>query len=69
LTGENLSAADVVVTMGCGDTCPTVPGRRYLDWELMDPAGRPMADVRRIVDQIDERVRELLREIIDPTEG
>jgi arsenate reductase len=68
LTGENVSAADVVVTMGCGDACPVLPGRRYLEWELMDPAGRPMADVRRIVDQIDQRVQELLRELIDPTE-
>jgi arsenate reductase (thioredoxin) len=68
LTGDNVSAADVVVTMGCGDACPVLPGRRYLEWELTDPAGRPMADVRRIVDQIDQRVQELLRELIDPTD-
>jgi arsenate reductase len=52
--------ADLVVTMGCGDACPIVPGTRYLDWELEDPSGKPLADVRRIRDEIDTRVRALL---------
>ena len=52
--------ADVVVTMGCGDACPVVPGARYVDWELDDPAGRPLGEVRRIRDEIEQRVRELL---------
>ena len=50
LTDELARAADVVVTMGCGDTCPVYPGKRYLDWELYDPAGRPVESVRPIVD-------------------
>ncbi|HET9546173.1 MAG TPA: arsenate reductase ArsC [Gaiellaceae bacterium] len=52
--------ADVVVTMGCGDACPVYPGKRYEDWELEDPAGKPVETVRRIRDEIDERVRGLL---------
>ena len=52
--------ADVVVTMGCGDACPVYPGKRYEDWELEDPAGKPLETVRRIRDEIDERVRGLL---------
>ena len=59
--------ADVVVTMGCGDECPYVPGKRYVDWELPDPAGRPLAEVRRIRDEIGRRVDELLREL--PRQG
>jgi arsenate reductase len=55
--------ADVVVTMGCGDECPYVPGRRYVDWELDDPAGRPMEDVRRIRDEIGIRVDALVAEL------
>ena len=55
--------ADVVVTMGCGDECPFVPGKRYLDWELPDPAGRRLDEVRRIRDEIERRVDELLREL------
>jgi arsenate reductase len=51
--------ADVVVTMGCGDACPVIPGRRYVDWELDDPAGRPLDDVRRIRGEIADRVAEL----------
>lgn len=62
-TAETLEAADVVVTMGCGDSCPVVPGRRYLDWELDDPAGRPLEDVREIRDEIERRVRGLLAEL------
>ena len=51
--------ADLVVTMGCGDACPVVPGKRYVDWELEDPAGRDTATVRRIRDEIERRVSEL----------
>jgi protein-tyrosine-phosphatase len=59
-TEEMLRAADVVVTMGCGDTCPVYPGKRYLDWELDDPAGKTVEDVRPIRDEIERRVRALL---------
>jgi len=55
--------ADVVVTMGCGDACPVYPAKRYLDWELDDPAGLHVDEVRPIVDEIDRRVRELLSEL------
>jgi arsenate reductase (thioredoxin) len=51
--------ADVVVTMGCGDACPVIPGKRYEDWELPDPAGKPIAEVRAVRDEIEDRVREL----------
>jgi arsenate reductase (thioredoxin) len=54
--------ADLVVTMGCGDACPVLPGKRYVDWELEDPAGRPAAEVRKVRDEIDRRVRELVAE-------
>jgi arsenate reductase len=57
-------AADVIVTMGCGDACPVYPGKRYLDWELADPAGLPIERVRPIVDEIDQRVRSLLAELV-----
>jgi arsenate reductase len=60
LTDEVVRAADVVVTMGCGDACPVYPGRRYLDWDLEDPVGLPLAQVRVIRDDIEARVRELL---------
>jgi len=63
LDEEYVRAADVVVTMGCGDTCPFFPGKRYLDWQLDDPAGQPIEVVRPIVDEIDTRVRALLREL------
>ena len=63
LTDEAARAADVVVTMGCGDACPFYPGTRYLDWELTDPAGQPVEVVRGIVDEIDARVRALLTEL------
>ena len=63
ITDEGVRAADYVITMGCGDTCPFYPGKKYLDWELPDPAGKPLAEVRPIVDEIDRRVRELLHEI------
>ena len=62
-TDEDLASADVIVTMGCGDECPYVPGRRYLDWELEDPAGRSVEEVRPIRDEIDRRVRALLNEL------
>jgi arsenate reductase (thioredoxin) len=55
--------ADVVVTMGCGDECPVVPGKRYVDWELDDPAGLPPAEVRRVRDEIVARVKALLGEL------
>jgi protein-tyrosine-phosphatase len=58
-----LQAADVIVTMGCGDTCPVVPGKRYVDWPVPDPAGRPLAEVRPIRDEIAGRVRLLLDEL------
>lgn len=64
LTDDAVRAADVVVTMGCGDACPVYPGRRYLDWDLDDPAGLPLAEVRGIRDDIAERVRALLDELV-----
>jgi arsenate reductase (thioredoxin) len=64
LTDEVVRAADVVITMGCGDACPIYPGQRYLDWELDDPAGRSVDDVRPIRDEIDRRVAGLLRELV-----
>jgi protein-tyrosine-phosphatase len=59
-TDEIVRPADVVVTMGCGDACPVFPGKRYLDWELDDPAGQDVEAVRRIRDEVEERVRNLL---------
>ena len=64
LTEAAVREVDVVVTMGCGDACPIVPGKRYLDWELPDPAGRSVEQVRSIRDEIDERVRTLLEELV-----
>jgi arsenate reductase (thioredoxin) len=64
LTDEFVRAADVVVTMGCGDACPIYPGKRYEDWELQDPAGQPVEVVRRIRDDIDGRVQALLAELV-----
>ena len=63
LTDDDARAADVVVTMGCGDTCPYYPGKRYVDWELPDPAGLPVEQVRPIVADIDMRVLRLLAEL------
>ncbi len=60
---EILGAADVVVTMGCGDTCPILPGKTYLDWELQDPAGQGLDVVRPIRDEIEQRVRGLMAEL------
>jgi arsenate reductase (thioredoxin) len=64
LTDETARMADVIVTMGCGDTCPVYPGKRYLDWQLDDPAGRGVDEVRPIVEEIDRRVRALLAELV-----
>ena len=62
-TDAMVEAADVVVTMGCGDTCPVLPGRRYEEWVLADPAGQPLEAVRPIRDEIEQRVRTLLNEL------
>jgi arsenate reductase (thioredoxin) len=67
-TDDNLRAADVVVTMGCGDSCPVFPGKRYVDWVLDDPSGRPIEEVREIRDSLEQRVRLLLAELgVDPS--
>jgi len=63
LTYDRVAAADVVITMGCGEACPAVPGGRIVDWELEDPKGKDLDTVRRIVDDIDGRVRALLDEL------
>src|SRR5262245_48715038 len=63
LTTADAEWADVVVTMGCGDECPYIPGRRYVDWELEDPKGRPLDDVRATREEIAKRVEELLGEL------
>ncbi|HEV2724351.1 MAG TPA: arsenate reductase ArsC [Thermoleophilaceae bacterium] len=63
LTEEMAGAADVVVTMGCGDACPYIPGKRYVDWDLEDPAGLPPVEVRRVRDDIADRVRALSAEL------
>jgi protein-tyrosine-phosphatase len=63
LTLEAVQASDVVITMGCGDTCPVFPGKRYLDWELPDPAGQGVEAVRPIRDEIEKRIRGLVDEI------
>ena len=65
LTDELLRAADVVITMGCGDACPIYPGTKYEDWELDDPAGRDLEAVRKIRDEIDDRVRRLITELTE----
>ena len=65
-TDEIVKAADVVVTMGCGDVCPVSPGKRYEDWELTDPAGRPIEVVRGVRDDIEGRVRDLLASLDVP---
>jgi arsenate reductase len=68
LTDDVVRAADVVITMGCGDACPVYPGKRHLDWDLTDPAGRSLAEIRPIRDEIDRRVRQLLTELM-PTQA
>jgi arsenate reductase len=67
LTDDAVKAADVVITMGCGDVCPIYPGKRYEDWQLQDPAGQPIEAVRGIRDQIDARVLQLLGELVPVT--
>lgn len=64
LTDEMARRADVIVTMGCGDSCPVYPGKRYVDWELTDPAGKPVDEVRPIRDEIDQRVNSLVAELL-----
>jgi arsenate reductase (thioredoxin) len=66
LTDEVVRAADAVITMGCGDACPIYPGKRYEDWELEDPEGKDLPTVRRIRDEIANRVRTLLAELVPP---
>lgn len=66
LSDDAVRAADVVVTMGCGDACPFYPGKRYEDWELPDPAGQDLEAVRAIRDEIDGRVRALLARLLGP---
>jgi arsenate reductase (thioredoxin) len=63
LTTDAVQASDVVITMGCGDACPVFPGKRYLDWDLPDPAGKTPGEIRPIRDEIDGRVRALLAEL------
>ncbi len=65
LTDDGVRAADVVITMGCGDACPIYPGKRYEDWDLEDPAGKDLETVRRIRDEIDERVQALVAELLE----
>jgi arsenate reductase len=64
LTDDAVREADVVITMGCGDACPVFPGKRYLDWDLPDPSGKTLDEVRPIRDEIDGRVRGLLDELL-----
>ncbi|MFD4529670.1 arsenate reductase ArsC [Streptomyces sp. NPDC058470] len=67
LTTEAVQASDMVITMGCGDTCPVFPGKRYLDWQLDDPAGQGVDAVRPIRDEIEQHVHDLLTELGIPT--
>ncbi len=64
LTYQGVQEADVVVTMGCGETCPVFPGKTYQDWPLDDPKGQDLDTVRRIMDEVDRRVQQLLRQLI-----
>lgn len=64
LTDEMAHGSDVIVTMGCGDACPVYPGKQYLDWELADPAGKTLAEVRPIRDEIERRVKALVAELL-----
>jgi arsenate reductase (thioredoxin) len=64
LTDDAARQADIIITMGCGDACPVFPGKKYLDWELTDPAGKSVDEVRPIVDEIERRVLALLEEIV-----
>jgi arsenate reductase len=67
LTTDAVESSDVVITMGCGDACPIFPGKRYLDWQLEDPAGKGVESVRPIRDEIEARVRQLLTELVPTT--
>jgi protein-tyrosine-phosphatase len=67
LTDDAVQGADVVITMGCGDACPVYPGKRYLDWNLPDPAGKSVEEIRPIRDEIDRRVRTLLEQLVPAT--
>lgn len=69
LTDEAARSADVIITMGCGDACPVFPGKRYLDWDLTDPAGKPVDEVRPIVDEIDRRAQDLLADLLEVRPG
>jgi protein-tyrosine-phosphatase len=69
LTTELAQQADVVVTMGCGDACPFIPGKRYIDWELPDPKGRPVEEVRATRDEITARVNELVAQLDEEVRG
>jgi arsenate reductase len=69
LTDEAVRAADVVITMGCGDACPVYPGKRYMDWDLTDPSGKSLEEVRPIRDEIDRRVRHFLAELLTESSG
>jgi arsenate reductase (thioredoxin) len=64
LTDAMAQEADVIVTMGCGDACAIYPGKKYVDWELLDPAGKPLEEVRPIRDEIERRVKALLAELV-----
>jgi arsenate reductase (thioredoxin) len=66
LTRQLAADADIVITMGCGDECPYIPGKRYIDWDLPDPKGRPIDEVRATRDDIGRRVRELIGELSQP---
>jgi protein-tyrosine-phosphatase len=69
LTDEAARAADVIVTMGCGDSCPVFLGKRYLDWDLPDPAGKRVEEIRPIREEIDRRVKELMTELVGAVES
>ncbi|WP_405615593.1 arsenate reductase ArsC [Streptomyces sp. NBC_01511] len=69
LTTEAVRASDIVITMGCGDTCPAFPGKRYLDWQLPDPAGQGIDAIRPIRDEIEQRIRRLIDEIAPAQEA
>lgn len=68
LSDESVRESDVVITMGCGDACPVYPGKRYLDWDLDDPAGQDLDTVRRIRDEINRRVLDLVQALLDDAE-
>lgn len=69
LTDEAARSADVIITMGCGDACPMFPGKRCLDWDLTDPAGKSVEEVRPIIDDIDQRTQVLITELFDAPIG